>query len=207
MQSPLPKTGMRHAGGDAADQIPVRDSRIALRRRAAVHRHRRGAGLFHPPGQIRRVDLGRVPAGPHLHRHRNPHRPGHRTDDARGVLRLAHQAAAGVVLGDLRHRAAHVDVDDVGAHALDDLRRGGHLVGIAAEDLDRDRPLLFGVSGVLERAVDAAHQTLGADHLGHDEPASALALDEAAERSVGHARHRGERERRREIDGPDLHGI
>ena len=62
------------------------------------------------------------------------------------VRGLAHQAAAGVVLRDLRHRAAHVDVHDVGAEPLDDLRGFGHLLGIAAEDLDRDRPLLLGVS-------------------------------------------------------------
>ena len=76
------------------------------------------------------------------------------------MLRLAHQAAAGVVLRNLRHRAAHVDVDDVGAHALDDLRGVRHLLGIAAEDLNRDRPLFLGVLGVLERAIDAANEPL-----------------------------------------------
>ena len=110
---------------------------------------------------------------------------------------LAHQAAAGVVLRDLRHRAAHVDVDDVGAHAFDDARGFGHLVGIAAEDLDRDRPLFFGVLGVLERAIDAADEPFAAHHLGDDEAAAAVALDQAAERRVGHARHRRDDERRR----------
>ena len=69
----------------------------------------------------------------------------------------------------------------------------GHLLGIAAEDLDRDRPLFFGVFGVFERAIDAAHQPLGADHLGDDEAAAAVALDQPAERRVGHAGHRRER--------------
>ena len=36
-------------------------------------------------------------------------------------------------------------------------------------------------SGVLERPVDAADEALGADHLGDDEAAAALALDQAAE--------------------------
>ena len=45
------------------------------------------------------------------------------------MLGFLHEAAAGVVLRDLRHRAAHVDVDDVGAHAFDDARGFGHLVG------------------------------------------------------------------------------
>ena len=104
----------------------------------------------------------------------------------RGVSRLAHQAAAGVVLGDLRHRAAHVDVDDVGAHAFDDLRGRGHLVRIAAENLNRDRPFLFGVFRVLERPVDPAHEPFGADHLGDDETAAAMALDQTTKRRVGH---------------------
>jgi hypothetical protein len=38
----------------------------------------------------------------------------------------------------LRTGTAHVDVDDVGAHAFDDARRSAIFVGIAAEDLDRD---------------------------------------------------------------------
>ena len=82
--------------------------------------------------------------------------------DRRGVRGLAHQAAAGVVLRDLRHRAAHVDVDDVGADAFDDLRGFRHLRGVAAEDLNRNRPFFFGVFGVLERPIDAAHQPFGA---------------------------------------------
>ena len=118
------------------------------------------------------------------------------------MLGLAHQAAAGVVLRDLRHGAAHVDVDDVGAHAFDDLRRRGHLRGIAAEDLDRDRPLLLGVLGVLERAIDAAHEPLGRHHLRDDEPAAAVALDQAAKRRVGHAGHRRDDEGTESVTRP-----
>ena len=80
----------------------------------------------------------------------------------------------------------------------------GHLGRIAAEDLDRDRTLFLGVLGVLERAVDAADQALGADHLGDDEPAAALALDQAAERGVGHAGHRRDANGRVERDLADL---
>ena len=59
-----------------------------------------------------------------------------------GVL---HQAAAGAVFGDFRNRAAHVDVDNVGAHAFHDPGGRGHLVGIAAENLNRHGPLFLGV--------------------------------------------------------------
>ena len=94
------------------------------------------------------------------------------------------------MLRDLRHRAAHVDIDDVGAELFDDLRGRRHLFGIAAEDLNRDRPLLLGVLRVLQRPVDAADQPFRADHLGDDEPAAAVPLDETAEGAVGHAGHR-----------------
>src|SRR5262245_62634939 len=75
------------------------------------------------------------------------------------LFRSAHQAAPGVVFGDLRHRAAHVHVDDVGAHSLDDLRRRRHLLWIAAEDLNGNRALLF-------RVLDRKSTRLNSSHLG-----------------------------------------
>ena len=75
-------------------------------------------------------------------------------------------------------------------HKYADLRRFRHLPGVAAEDLNRDRPFLLGVLRVLERPVDAADQPFRADHLRDDEPAAAVPLDEAAEGAVGHAGHR-----------------
>jgi hypothetical protein len=95
------------------------------------------------------------------------------------------------VLGDLGHRASHVHINDVGAHAFDDLRGVSHLDGIAPEDLDRDRPFFFGVFRILQRAIDAAYQPFGRDHLGHDQTAAALSLYESTEGRIGHARHRG----------------
>ncbi len=178
------------------DQIPIGSAGVALRGGAPVNGNGCGAGVFDHLRQRRRIPLVVVPARSHLHGHGNADRPGHRRDHTGRVRRLAHQAAAGIVLRDLRHRAAHVDVDDVGAHAFDDLCSGGHLVGIAAEDLNRDRPFLFGVLGVLERAVDAADETFGAHHLGDDQTASAMTLHEPAERRVGHTGHRGDGEGR-----------
>jgi len=123
------------------------------------------------------------------------------------MRRLAHQAAAGVVLRDLRHRASHVDVHDVGAHALDDLRGRRHLLGIAAEYLDRDRTLFLGVFGVFERPVDPAYEALGAHHLRDDEAAAPVTLHEAAERRVRHAGHGRDGERRGQIDAGNLHNF
>jgi hypothetical protein len=72
-------------------------------------------------------------------------------------MRFAHQAAACIVFGNLRDRTSHVDVDDVGAEALDDLGGVSHDFRIAAEDLNRDRPFLFREFRVLQRAIDAAN--------------------------------------------------
>ena len=84
-----------------------------------------------------------------------PSRAARATATARvGVL---DQRGAGAGLADLRHRAAHVEVDEVGA-ALGD-RGGGraHDVGVLAEELDRDRPAraLLGVD-----AQQLAHRLL-----------------------------------------------
>ena len=119
---------------------------------------------------------------------------------------LAHQAAAGVVLRDFRDRTSHVDVDDVSAHAFDDLRGIGHHERVAAEDLNGDRPLLLRIFGVLERAADPAHQALGRNHLSDDEPAAAVAFHEPAECGIRHARHRGERDGIVQLNGSDLGG-
>ena len=193
--------------GDARHQIPVGQPGVGLFRRPAVNRHRRGARVLHAARQVRSVAGRVVPARAHLHRDGNPNGAGHGGDDARRVLRLAHQAAARVVLGDLADGAPHVHVHDVGAHAFDHLRGRGHLLGIAAEDLDRNRALLLGVLGVLERAVDAAHEALGRHHLGDNEPAPALAFHQAAKRGVGHAGHGGDDERGRKLDAADPRGL
>src|SRR5690606_28964678 len=102
-------------------------------------------------------------------------------------------------------RAPHVDVNDVGAEILDDARRLGHLDRVTAEDLDGDWALFLGVLRVLERTVDAAHEPFGADHLGDDKAAAALALDQPAEGAVRHPGHGGDGERRRQLDVADSH--
>ena len=105
-------------------------------------------------------------------------------------------AAPAPVLHDLRHRAAHVQVDEVGAGALGDVGGGAaHDVGVLAEELDRDRPALR------SSGCDAQH--LGArllvavvdpearDHLRHRQP-RAVALGLQAHEPVADARQRRE---------------
>jgi len=72
-------------------------------------------------------------------------------------------------------------------------------------NLDRNRPFFLRVLGVLERPIDSAHEPLGADHLGHDKPTPARALDEAPKGRVRHPRPGREGERWGEVDVADLH--
>jgi hypothetical protein len=170
-----------------------------------VDRDRRRARVLDHLRERRGVPLLVVPPRAHLDGHRNPHRLRHRRNHRGSVIRFAHQAAAGVVLGDLGHGASHVHIDDVGAHSLHNLRRGCHLVGLAPENLNRNRSLFFGVLRVLERSIDPANEALRTHHLGDDETAAAVTLDQTAECRVGHSRHRGDGKRRHEINGANLH--
>ena len=52
-----------------------------------------------------------------------------------GVVEVAHQRRAGIAAGHLLGRAAHVDVDDVGALARGDARGLGHVARLAAGKL------------------------------------------------------------------------
>ena len=205
MQSPDPKTGMRRPLGDAGNQPPIRLAGIRLSGRAAVDGDRRGSCVLDHPGEQRGVNRFVIPAGPHFDSHRNSDGLGHRANDARRVLGLAHQAAPGIVFGNLRDRAAHVDVHDVGAHALDDLRGVGHLDRVAAKNLNGYWPLFLGVLGVLERAIDATHEAFGTHHFRHDEAAPAAPFDQPAECRIRHAGHGGQRDRIGEGEGTDLH--
>ena len=51
------------------------------------------------------------------------------------MIEIAHQRRAGLAAGDVLGRAAHVDVDDVGAGGLGDPRALGHPVRFAAGEL------------------------------------------------------------------------
>ena len=61
-----------------------------------------------------------------------------------GQVVILERARAGAGLRDLAHRAAEVDVDDVGARGDDHPRRLGHRARVGAEDLHRERVLVGG---------------------------------------------------------------
>jgi hypothetical protein len=78
----------------------------------------------------------------HLHGHGHVHGLCDGRDDPRGALGIVEQSRARAGLRHLAHRAAEVDVHDVGAGVLDHPRGFGHQSGLRAEDLDGERPFL-----------------------------------------------------------------
>ena len=124
---------------------------------------------------------------------------GDRLDDAGGVLGVVEERGAGAGLRHLAHRAAEVDVDDVGAGGLDHPRGLGHRDRVGAEDLDRERVLVGGDAEVPERPLVAVLDPRDRDHLRADE-AGAVAAALPAERLDADAGHRREDEAAGDLD-------
>ena len=66
-------------------------------------------------GDIRGVQRILVPAEAHLQRDRDIDSLHGRLDQRQGVIGIAHQRRAGIAADHLLGRAAHVDLDDIGA--------------------------------------------------------------------------------------------
>ena len=68
-----------------------------------------------------------IPAEPHLERHRHAHRSDRRLDQSQRMIEIAHQRRTGLTARDVARRAAHVDVDDIGAGRLRAARKLGRI--------------------------------------------------------------------------------
>ncbi len=86
------------------------------------------------PGSIARAQLHRDRQARALRGGRGPPRPP--------IAGSREQRRAGAGLEHLRHRAAHVEVDQVGPGRRGDRRRLAHHLGVGAEELQRDRVLV-----------------------------------------------------------------
>ena len=148
-----------------------------------------------------------VPSAPGLDRHRQVRGPDDRADDPLDQIQVAQAARAAVPLHHLLHRAAEVDVDELGPVMLgDEPGRLRHGVGIGAVDLDADRPLDLLELRALERVPDAAPDGLRGEELGQHDVGTHPPAD-LAERRLRHPGHRGQDERERMRGGiGQLHG-
>ncbi len=171
------------------DGAPVGFAAVELLPRAAVDRDGADAERLGARGEIGRVLRGVVPAQPHLQRHR-PRRRVHRCgDQAFGQVHVAHQRRAGEPAGHFLGRAAHVDVDEVGAGGLRHPRAPRHPFGAAADELDHGERQAVADRGAAHHVGAAGGEELARHHLGRD-IGGAEARGGAAERQVRHAGHR-----------------
>ena len=134
---------------------------------------------------------------------------GRARDRDRGV-RVGDQRRAGARLHHLGHRAAHVEVDQVGAARGGRGRGGAHHVGVLAEELDGDRPAraLVGVDDqqLLEGAPVAVVDGVRGDHLA-DRQAGAVALGLQAHEPVADPGQRREHDAVGDGDAAELPGV
>ena len=121
-------------------------------------------------------------------------------DQRQRVIEVAHQRRARLAAGHVPGRAAHVDVDDVGAGALGDARAFRHPARLAAGELHDVEPqaLPFGAQRARARpSTSSALAVISETTRPAPEP-----RDQAPERGVGHARHRREDHPVRQGQGP-----
>ena len=192
--SPLAMTGIATAVLDLADEFPIGGAGVELAARAAVHADHANAACFGNPSEPGRIAAAVVPAGAHLQGDRQVHRLDRRLENARGMRFVAHQRRAGMAVDHLLHRAAEIDVDDPRPAIGVELGRLGHHPRLAAGELHRHRLLIGAALRHRHRLARLADHRLAGDHLGDDKPGSEP-LDEAAERQIADARHRGEDDR------------
>src|SRR5699024_5594996 len=106
-------------------------------------------------------------------------------------LRILHQRRSLAVFHNLRHRAAHIDIQDLERQFLDRLRLLADDLRIRAKQLQRHR-ILSGINGQQRLCISIfILQCLRTDHL-HTQKSRSLLLAEQPERAVSHSRHRSE---------------
>ena len=141
--------------------------------------------------------------GAQLHRHRYAAAGDRTAHDRSRQLVVLEQGRAGAGLAHLAHRAAHVDVDQIGAGLGRDRRAGAHHFGIVPEQLDRDR-VLVGVDPqqLPQGALVAIVQAEARDHLREGETGAVAARLESYE-PVADSGQRRQQDPVGDLDAPD----
>ncbi|CDN41094.1 hypothetical protein BN871_AB_00920 [Paenibacillus sp. P22] len=171
---------------------PVGMARIQLLPGASMHADGFASGAFDGAGVFDHEDMVAVPADPHLDRYRLVDGVDDRADHLVDLVGIEQPAGAGIAFGHLRHRTAHVDVDDVRIRLLvDDFRSLDKGSAVSAENLQAERLFALIHEQHFARALVAVDNRLVAHHLRANEPGAELFGDEP-ECRVADARHRSE---------------
>ena len=200
--SPDAITGTSTSDDELGGERVVGRAGVHLLGRARVQGQRRRARLDELRADLEARPRAVAEAAAHLDADGDVDGVRDRLDDRARARRVVEQRRAGAGLRHLAHRAAEVDVDEVGARRLDHPRRLGHRARIRAEDLDRERMLVGGDAKVAERLLVAVLDPGAADHLRADEPGAETAAL-APERLHADARHRRQHEPSRDLDIPN----
>jgi hypothetical protein len=182
--SPLAMTGM-----------PTAALTSAMKSQSAVHRDHADADVLGDARESGRVQAGVVPAHAHLQRHRDRDRLDGGLQDGGGGGFVAHQGGAGGLADrHLLHRAAEIDVDQVGALVHRESGGVGHGVRIAAGELQGGDAAAAVNLGHVERLAVLPDHRPGGDHLG-DDHAGAEFLRGAAKWQIGDTGHGSQQDR------------
>ena len=186
--------GHAHRRLDGSDGVVLGKALVTLLARAAVHGEHLYAHLLEAAGQHHGVPVRVAPAGAHLQRDGHAVRGAglyHSLGNLHGQGLVLHQGRAGPFVADLLGRAAHVDVDDLGATVQVVARGLGHHLGVRARDLHRDGAGLAFMVGAA-RGLEAVPQVLARCHHLADRVARAQGLAQLAERPIRHPGHGGD---------------
>ena len=186
------------------NNAPVSLALVKLLACTSVYGNSAHACCLHGTRNLHRVAVGIVPARAELYRHRNLDSLHHRRQNIMRQLRILHQRRAFAVIDNLRHRAAHIEINHISAAGLYHACSLGQLRRHAAEKLNRRRTLAV---------IDTQHfgsldvfvqQTLGTHHLRHRHTAAQTAADQA-KRQIRNACHRCQRQRCRQLYITNIH--
>ena len=179
---------------DPADDAPVGLAAVILLPRAPVHGDHRSARFLHAQGERHRVHrMGFVETDAHLDGDRFAGRFHRRLHQFLCQRRALQQRRTFAVLDDLRHGAAHVEVDADVRAVFQLFRRELQHQWFGTEQLDAHRTFALMDAQQVFRVGVAVIQPLRGDHLreGHR---SALFEADAPERAVRHPRQGRQRE-------------
>ena len=191
----IANNGHLDGGLHACNHVPIGASRIELRRRAAMHRNRRSAGIFHTACEIDRdvfvcgIPLaefdrcGMFDGGRHL------------AHDLGSELGRRHERRAVALLHDLASRAAHVDVDISERIAHLGFNPRGftrHRLGLVAEQLHGNLAFVGRAIEQVARFLVRERKRFAGNHFGIRDVAAQLQA-QLTEGDVVHASHGGKK--------------
>ena len=111
------------------------------------------------------------------------------------------------MLHNFRSRAATVHIKNIGADFFSHFRRHAHPLRLAAEDLNRKRPLVFVEAHLALRLWIVARESFDRNKLRYGETDPTACFQQTAKGNVGHTRHRRKHQRRIDLDVADPEGL